>query len=608
MTAAHPTRSVRARSGPPPWLWLILLLLAVQSPGAVAAARQAQGPFAQWRDGLGDGLLVVSALTLVQSLPLVFLFAGALALALPQLRRRVVERQYGLMAPDDPLVPPATAAVYAQVQHFLTARAPGTVLRVSNQPRPLARVYPDGWRTTRVGVFRPLVLLWDADREAAEAVLLHELGHLRSGEQHVAGLGSPFTALVRSWPHLLAGFGALPVALLFLSGNATAPLMLAQVVLVVLAVPKLLLVVVGALWSSELAADRYAGRTGGWPALLRVFDQVERHARGRTARLYHPPVRMRRWFAARAERRSGQLLLLLLWPTALLAEALLDLLGGALAYRLLGDGWDTWGAAVRAALALAHEQLAGGPLWWSVLAALVGWPLLARRWPRLWGWRGPEHGVRPLGAHATAALLPAAALLVGLLAAPGESGTASRPPEVTATPSAGPGDLPSPCPGRSAPAAPPRPTGLPSFGASGSTGTPAPTAARTFRTVRVSGVEPLGDTRADWARDTADRIARARWSLGSDGTLTADLDEVPVLRTTSADGDTRVLSGERTRTTDTNATTTWAEAELRTPAGRPPQLHLVRATTSVDHAVVACRTFGGTTHAATRLVLELGGP
>ncbi|MFD5557001.1 hypothetical protein ACFWIA_24575 [Streptomyces sp. NPDC127068] len=607
MSAAHPTRPAPALCGPPPWLWLTLVLLAVQTPGAVAAVRRAEGPFAQWRDGLGDGLLVVSGLTLAQSLPLVLLFAGALALALPHLRRRFVERRHGLMAPDDPLVPPATAAVYAQVRRFLAERAPGTVLRVSNQPRPLARVYPDGWRTTRVGVFRPLVLLWDTDREAAEAVLLHELGHLRSGEQHVAGLGSPFTSLVRAWPYLLAGFGALPVTLLFLSGNATAPLMLAQVVLVVLAVPKLLLIMVGALWSSELAADRYAGQTGGWPALLRVFDRVERRAPGRAARLYHPPVRVRRWFAARGERRSGRLLLLLLWPTALLAEALLDLLGGALAYRLLGAEWDTWGAAARAALALAHEQLAGGPLWWAVLAALLGWPLIARRWSRLWGWRGPERGVRPLAAHATAALFPAAALLVGLLAAPGESGTASRTPHVTATPSAGPGDLPSPCPSRSVPAAPPRPTGLPTFGAAGATGT-TPTAARTFRTVRVSGVQPLGDTRADWARDSADRIARARWRLGTDGTLTADLDEVPALRTTSADGDTRVLSGERTRTSDTNATTTWAEAELRTSAGRPPELHLIRATTSVNHAVLACRAFDSTTTSAARLVLELGEP
>ncbi|MFD7547647.1 hypothetical protein [Streptomyces sp. NPDC059816] len=144
------------------------------------------------------------------------------------------------------------------------------------------------------------------------------------------------------------------------------------------------------------------------------------------------------------------MLLLLLWPIALLAEALLDLLGGT--------------------------------LWWAVLAALVGWPLLARRWPRLWEWRGPEHGVRPLGAHATAALL------VGLLAAPGERGTASRPPDVTATPSAGPGGPPRPVPaapsrphrpgpracrpsrpqGRRAPR--PRPTGSPAHG-----GTRAPT-------------------------------------------------------------------------------------------------------------------------------------
>ncbi|MER5489924.1 hypothetical protein [Streptomyces sp. NPDC002490] len=609
--AADGGRRRRTVWGPPPWLWLIVVLLAAQAPtGLFATHRRAAAVVREWQEVGGGGRLTVGVLTLVQSLPLAVALAAALVLLSPRVRMRLVERWNGLMAPDDPRVAPDTAVVYAEMQRFLTARAPGTVLRVSNQVQQLARVYPGGRRTARVGVFVPMVTLWDEDRDAARAALLHELGHLRAGEQHVCGLGSPFVALVVLWPYLLLAFGVLPVALLFLDGNPTAPLMGAQAVLVLLAVPKLLLVVVGALWSAELAADRYAGRAAGRETLRRGFDRVERGAPGGLARLYHPPIRLRRWFAAEPDRWARQLLLVLWWPAAVLVEALLDLLGGALALRLLGGEWDGWDAAWGAALRLAHDQLAGGPLWWGVLVALVGWPLVARRWPRGWGWHGGERGGLPRGAYATGALLPVVLLCLGLLPGPTGPGTVSDGPAPSATPSAGPGDLPSPCPSRSAPAPPSPPTDLPSFEDPPPSGAApvAPGRERAFRTVRVRTVTPLSGTPPGTARDLADRLGRARWRLTADGTLTADLDAVPALRTTSVGGATRLLYGERTGTTEVSATTTWVWARLHTPGGRPPELHLVRAATLATRAVVACRASASTTTSAARLVLELGAP
>jgi Zn-dependent protease with chaperone function len=181
-----------------------------------------------------------------------------------------VERRYGLLPPDHPLMAPAARPTPApgevpepHFHHWMTAflneYAPGTQLRLSTQSGLSARVYPSSWRGTRVGVFAPLLHLWEMDVEAAHAVLLHELGHLRRGEQHVAGLGSPFTTLVRVWPYVLAGMVALTATLLFVTGDATARLTLAEVVLVLFSVPKVLLLVVAALWSAEL------GRTGAPP-------------------------------------------------------------------------------------------------------------------------------------------------------------------------------------------------------------------------------------------------------------------------------------------------------------------------------------------------------
>lgn len=599
--------------GPPPWLWLTLALFGIQVPFLVDWLVWA----ASWsgtQHGRSPALLTVLALTLVQLLPVVFLLAGALSVVPPQPRTRWVEWRYKLKPPDHE--PDGTPHVYDQMRRFLTDQAPGTELRVTVRRDLLARVYPGGWRTTRVGVFSPLISLWERDREAAEAVLLHEIGHLRYGEQHVAGLGSPFTGLVRAWPYVFAVFGLLPMALLLASGSATAALMSAQIVLVVLSVPKVLLIVVSALWSAELTADRYAAGTAVPTAQQRVLNALAQSPRDALARLYHPPVRMRLWFTARTEQPVAQLLLVLLWPAAVLAENLLDLFGAALAHRLLGDS-SADDAAWRA-VSLAHEQLTSGPTWWAMLVVLAVWPLLAGLWPRLWGWRGRAVGTLSPAVYATSALLPMLVLVLGLLPTgpkPGESSQAdSRAPDATAVPPAGGSTaagptMPTPCPSPSRPAAPGRPEGLPSFEApraSDTTGSAAPadTRMRSFRTLRVASVKPLSGSLTQ-AQDMADRLAHARWTLSPDGTLTAEDTDLPALRTTAVHGGTRFLHGEHTRTTDVSTTTTWVDARLHTPAGHAARLDLIRAATGITHAVVGCREFDSTVTAAARLALQL---
>lgn len=104
-------------------------------------------------------------------------------------------------------------------------------------------------------------------------------------------------------------------------------------------------------------------------------------------------------------------------------------------------------------------------------------------------------------------------------------------------------------------------------------------------------------------------VVRARWWRWrrdlSDGTLSADDPGIPVLHTTMVRGDTRLLYGEQTRTTDVSATTTWLEAGLRTRPRHPARLELVRVATGVRHAAVACWEFDSTVTAATRLALRV---
>jgi len=607
--AGRPTRL----SGPPPWLWLTLGLFAAQVPLLVDWLAWT----ASWsgaEHGRGPALLTALALTLVQLLPVVFLLAGVVSVIPPQPRTWWVERRYKLQPPDPE--PDGTPHVYDQMRRFLTLQAPGIELRVTVRRDLLARVYPGGWRTTRVGVFSPLVSLWERDREAAEAVLLHEIGHVRYGEQHVAGLGSPFTGLVRAWPYVFVVFGLLPLVLLAASGNAAAPLLSAQIVLVVLSVPKVLLIVVSALWTAELTADGYAAGTAVHTAQQRALNALSQSPRDALARLYHPPVRMRLWFTARSERPVPQLLLVLLWPAAVLTENLLDLCGAALAYRLLDDA--TAADPTLKAVSLAHEQLASGPTWWATLGTLAAWPLLTGVWARLWGWRGRPVATVSRALYATSALLPALILILGLLLAGAKPGAPSHADArasdaVTGAPAggsaaAGP-TLPTPCPSASKPAAPIRPEGLPSFDTRPVPGTPGSAARvgnrlRFFRTLRVSSIELLSGSLTQ-AQGTADRLAHARWTLSPDGTLTATGADLPELRTTVVHDGTLVLRGERTRTTDVSATTTWVDARLHTQAGRTARLDLIRAATGITHAVVACQEFDSTVTTAARLTLQL---
>ncbi|GGN79098.1 hypothetical protein GCM10011579_063100 [Streptomyces albiflavescens] len=624
MSGSPPSRLARSAS-PPPWLWLMLLLFLAQVPSLIGHAFGVSTGLERF-DGAHRGPFVTAMLSLVQLLPLFFLLAAVLAVFAPRLRCRFVERRYGLLPPDHPLMAPAARPApepgevpephfHDRMTAFLDEHAPGTQLRLSTQSGLSARVYPSSRRGTRVGVFAPLVHLWETDAEAAHAVLLHELGHVRRGEQHVAGLGSPFTALVRVWPYVLGGLVALPVTLLFVTGNATARMTLAEVVLVLCSVPKVLLLVVAALWSAELGADRCAAEAAGPDALVRALRRLEEGDHGGLARLYHPPVGVRIWFASHGEAGSAQLLLTLLWPAALLAQLLLAMVGAMPAYVLLGASQNR---ATREVLALAHDTLTTDPAWWATLALVLVWPLVTGVRSSTGG--RPAFSVSPR-VYATAALFPAVVLLVGLLPlvsrpagdvfADGRGGHATAS---TGVPGQGGGDTDdgasTPCPGRSAPADPARPPGLPSFtrGGPAATGGSAPHPAdgpRAFRTLSVTSVEALSGSKAQ-AQDLGDRLRGARWILHGDGSLSADVVGLPVLRTTGVSDTTRWLTGRRTERADVSVTTTWLEARLVVGANQPPRLDLIRAAAQVMRAVVNCREFTSTSSTAQRLSLTLG--
>jgi Zn-dependent protease with chaperone function len=231
----------------PPWLWVWLIGdLAVLIPGQISDERYQFAEYTGHGDisgrltaGIPYKLLLL--FSVVAALTYAVLAAGTVAALLPHLRGRWVQKRFRLM--DD------HRTVIAEMQRFVSQYDPAIQLRVAMNGQQLARIYPTGWRTARIAVFLPLVVLWSRDRPAAQAVLLHEVAHRRHGDQFVIGLGSPFTRLIRIWVPAFILLVLTPVLVYAaLGGGLLAQAVSGQGALELLRPAELLILPVAALW------------------------------------------------------------------------------------------------------------------------------------------------------------------------------------------------------------------------------------------------------------------------------------------------------------------------------------------------------------------------
>ncbi len=221
----------------------------------------------------------------------------------------------------------------------------------------LAFTYPLSHRTSAIAVFGSLVKLWRKDREAAEAVLLHEIAHCCQGDVLIVGAGSLFVTLINLWLPLVAGLLILP-ALVVWSVDALLPLVASGEAYVQSGLahkvghffsqflPGLLLTASGVgfwgasllilplmgTWYVELNADRFVVHAQGAPAglawSLLYLNRPLSGWRRMLSRISHPPTGLRRWLVQRHPRRAALVILLLSFPLAYGLKLLL-LLGWA---------------------------------------------------------------------------------------------------------------------------------------------------------------------------------------------------------------------------------------------------------------------------------------
>src|SRR5580704_9601820 len=140
----------------PPWLWLWLVGdVAVLIPAEASNERHqialytGHGEIApQVTAGTPYTLLLL--FSILAGLTCAIFAAAVIATVFPRRCGRLVERRYELT--EDPSI--------AEMQDFVAQYDPSIRLRATLHDDQMARIYPVGWRTARIAVFRPLSELW----------------------------------------------------------------------------------------------------------------------------------------------------------------------------------------------------------------------------------------------------------------------------------------------------------------------------------------------------------------------------------------------------------------------------------------------------------------
>jgi Zn-dependent protease with chaperone function len=420
------------------WLWLIGDL-AVLIPAEVSNERHQIALYTGHGDitpqvTAGTPYTLLLLFTILSGLTYLIFAAGVIGTMFPRLRGRLVERRFGLA--EDPaaaehvgIAEDLGAAEHlgiaedpglAEMQDYVGQHDPSIQLRATARDDQMARIYPVGWRAARIAVFRPLFELWRRDREAAQAILLHEVAHRRHGDQLVVGLGSPLVWLMRIWVPAFAVLVLAPVVIYAaLGGGLLTQAVAGQGALQLLQPIGLLILPVTALWLAELDADLATAQVLGAEPVCRALEAAGDTRVSRRARLAgllsRPPRRLRRRYAA--SRPAGSVALLAAWPTALIAQLLVISAGAAVAYLLISQPPSDIG---RDLLAGTRQFLLSNRI--LIIAAIILlllWPVLARPWRRLWSARPGPDGRQPWRPYLAAAVVPVALLGVSLAPLPG---------------------------------------------------------------------------------------------------------------------------------------------------------------------------------------------
>jgi Peptidase family M48 len=419
----------------PPWLWFWLIVYLFKLPSLIQHLWEGSIKPILSPDPLPESLGGNSIARLLaipgihEILPSLMLFLGVLSILFPYLRKVRVERCYKLTHPQT--ITPVIKEIIEIVENY----APGVEVKTNLlRTDKFALTYPTGYRTSAIAIFGGLVKLWRSDREAAKAMLLHELGHCRHGDPLIIGAGSFFENLLNYWFPLLVLFFLVPVFLVYgwqtinsLQGqwehhqlisqmnsrlrelgaeklipennnwlldwfwfqikqffSIQLPGVISMVVALIILTFVILATPLMATWCAEFNADQFVIAVQQSPDnLLGGLDKLSPPTsswKWLLSRLSHPPNKLRRWIACHSMMPKQRLFLFLLFPLAYIVQLLFLLIyADVLLLGVLGVGEILQKSVYYTALGLQTAA----PVWLGVGIILLLYPKIAVTWEKL---------------------------------------------------------------------------------------------------------------------------------------------------------------------------------------------------------------------------------
>lgn len=364
----------------------------------------------------GDLTFVQLVLTssFLEVLPIAVLTLGIVALFVPWLRARLIERKYHLQ--ELPIDYPSP--VVAEINAFIKHHVPNAKIKVRLADlQRLALVYPANYNQDVIAFFGGLVRVWRLNRAEGEGIILHELAHHRHRDAIVVGVGSPLVYIVRLWISvaLLFAFSVLCIDLIQIfndkgltaQSDIWATIWALSIHFVTVFLPQFIFILVEVMvwtfaifivplfgiWSAELSADRFAIENETPPGAFVGWLSCQRDAKGLfdwfTRRISHPPMVLRLWVARHNKQWYSLIFLLLLFPVGYLIKFIILFSWGLIAY--IGSGF---------ALETLNEQI---PIWTDSYflslantylqlgVLLILWPWLGMCWRRLRNYTGSAY-------------------------------------------------------------------------------------------------------------------------------------------------------------------------------------------------------------------------
>ncbi len=358
---------------------------------------------------------------------------GVVSIFFPRVRGKIIEKKYKLAARDEnPAIQEITAFTQQYVPHI---QVKVNLLRTDLS----AITYPLGFRKPALGVFGKLIMLWRSDRKAAEAILLHEIAHIRQGDFLVLGAGSLFETTASYWVWIFLLLVFIPV-LLYTGGSILdigpylnqigtfTPLRYLSYVIQLLTNGILSLISeflstfsvfilpIAGIWSSELLADRLAAsevksKDPMQKAMALLAEEKDWKLKEKiSAGATHPPTRLRYFLSGRPQSRRGTFLLITFFPLMYFVRLLVKL--GTLLPFLLGQ--DNFIDYVSLAMNTWAESIL--PIFIAMVVWLLLWNWVEPWWEKFFIHSKTRRDRSYLGTLALSTVVPVAgALCAGIL-------------------------------------------------------------------------------------------------------------------------------------------------------------------------------------------------